>query len=110
MNNARYVVIFSSKQSSNANDYGLAAEQIAERVRSMPGFIRMESVHDADQNGITVCYWESLQAINEWKQDSEHQNAQKEGMERWYEQYRITVAKIEYEYSSSEKNHGRGIS
>jgi len=55
-------------------------------------------------NGITICYWESLQAINVWKQDIEHLTAQKEGKERWYEQYRITVAKIDYEYSSLQKN------
>lgn len=62
----------------------------------------MESVHDVERNGITVCYWESLEAINNWKQDIEHRKAQQVGKERWYEQYRITVAKVEYEYSSSE--------
>lgn len=99
---SRYAVIFYSRQSPDNNDYGTAAEQIAERARSSPGFISMESVHDTERNGITVCYWESLEAINNWKQNLEHRKAQKLGKERWYEQYRITVAKVEYEYSSSE--------
>jgi heme-degrading monooxygenase HmoA len=110
MLDACYVVIFSSKKSADASDYDLVAAQIADRVSSMPGFIRMESVHDAQRNGITICYWESLQAIKNWKADIEHSKAQQEGKERWYEQYRITVAKIEYEYSSTERDHGRGIS
>lgn len=98
----RYAVIFYSRQSTNNDDYGVAAELVAERARSSPGFISMESVHDAERNGITVCYWESLEAINNWKQDIEHRKAQQVGKERWYEQYRITIAKVEYEYSSSE--------
>jgi heme-degrading monooxygenase HmoA len=110
MTNATYVVIFSSTQTMDNDDYSVAADRIAERVRSTPGFIRMESVHDANRNGITVCYWESLEAIETWKQDIEHLKAQSEGKERWYEQYRITVAKIAYEYSSTENDHGRGVS
>ena len=102
MKKPQYVVIFYSRQSTDNDDYGTEADKIAERVSSSPGFIRMESVHDAQRNGITVCYWESLEAINNWKQDREHQQAQQMGKERWYEQYSITVAKVEYEYSSSE--------
>jgi len=95
-----YAVIFSSKQTSDTDDYGAMANEIEARVSAMPGFIRMESVHDAERNGITVCYWESLEAIQAWKQDLEHQRAQQSGKARWYERYSVVVAKVEYEYSS----------
>lgn len=34
--------------------------------------------------GITVSYWQSLEAIAAWRQASEHQVAQKLGGEKWY--------------------------
>jgi hypothetical protein len=51
MPSPQYAVIFYSKQSDNTGDYPEAADRIAARAASMPGFIRMESVHDADRNG-----------------------------------------------------------
>jgi len=49
MTEAKYVVIFSSKQVMNSEGYEIAAARIAERVQAMPGFIRMENVHDTSR-------------------------------------------------------------
>lgn len=99
----QYAVIFSSTQSTDNADYSVVANRIAERVASMPGFIRMESVHDSERNGITVCYWDSMEAIDAWKQDLEHHQAQEQGKARWYERYEVVVTKVEYAYSSEKE-------
>jgi len=48
--------------------------------------------------GITVSYWSSLDAIKNWKRNSEHRIAQKKGREMWYSSYRIRIAKVEHDY------------
>lgn len=48
--------------------------------------------------GITVSYWESLEAIRNWKQNAEHQEAQRLGHRQWYSSFRVRIAKVEREY------------
>jgi len=48
--------------------------------------------------GITVSYWESLDAIRQWKKHAEHQEAQRLGRQEWYASFRVRVAKVEREY------------
>ena len=50
--------------------------------------------------GITVSYWESEEAIRHWKENSEHQIAQKFGKQGWYEHYFIRVARVGRAYEN----------
>ena len=61
-----------------------------------PGFLGVESARE--NLGITVSYWESLEAIQTWKQNSTHLIAQQHGKERWYEAYKVRICRVEYEY------------
>jgi heme-degrading monooxygenase HmoA len=47
------------------------AERMAELAAQQPGYLGMESAREG--LGITVSYWESLEAIRNWKQNAEHQ-------------------------------------
>lgn len=98
-----YAVIFSSTRTDGDNGYGAMADRMVELARDMPGFLGIESVRDelaGDQGrpGITVSYWSSLEAIREWKNQSEHLAAQKMGREQWYASYHLRIAKVEYDY------------
>jgi hypothetical protein len=62
------------------------ANAMAESAAKQPGFLGVESARE--ELGITVSYWDSLDAIAAWKRDSAHLIAQKLGRERWYEAYR----------------------
>ena len=79
------------------------AERMLDLAREQPGYLGVESVRDAAGNGITVSYWSSLEAIGRWGAHAEHQLAQTEGRERWYEGYRLRICRVE-----SERRHGRG--
>ena len=68
----------------------LAAEQL--------GFLGVESARGAGGFGITVSYWESTQAIANWKANAEHRIAQETGKQIWYADYQLRVAKVERAY------------
>ena len=98
-----YAVSFSSTRTDGDNGNGAMADRMVELGRSMPGFLGIESVRDelaGDQGrpGITVSYWSSLEAIREWKNQSDHLAAQKLGREQWYASYHLRIAKVEYDY------------
>lgn len=91
-----YAVIFSSHRTDGDNGYAEMAERMAELAAEQPGYLGMESARE--NLGITVSYWESLEAIRNWKQNAEHQEAQRIGRQQWYSSFRVRIAKVEREY------------
>lgn len=91
-----YAVIFSSVKAENIDGYGEMAAKMWQLAQEQPGFLGADSA--SDEIGITVSYWESLQAIKLWKQHSEHQIAQQFGKEKWYRCYTLRIAKVERAY------------
>ncbi len=91
-----YAVIFSSHRNEGDNGYDAMAKRMVELASQQPGFLGIESVRE--NLGITVSYWESLEAIRNWKQNVEHQEAQRLGRQQWYSGFRVRIAKVEREY------------
>ena len=97
MKTGYYAVIFTSKRTpEDEAGYADMAERMYELATRQPGFIAVE--HAREALGITVSYWESLQSIALWKDQTEHLMAQRQGRERWYESYHIRICKVEREY------------
>ncbi len=94
-----YVVIFSSKRRPGTDGYDDLAVRMEELARAQPGFIELESTRGADGFGITVCYWQSLEAIRAWRTHAEHALAQARGRDTFYERYQVRVCRVEREYS-----------
>lgn len=67
-----------------------------ELAKTQPGFLGVESARN--ELGITVSYWESLDAIKHWKQNSDHLLAQRYGREKWYSHYKTRICKVERDY------------
>lgn len=93
-----YAVIFSSQRTDGDNGYGRMADRMEQLARRQPGFIGVESVRDASGSGITISYWESLEAIRGWKRNEAHLVAQEKGKQEWYANYSIKICKVEREY------------
>jgi heme-degrading monooxygenase HmoA len=89
-----YAVIFTSQLSPDRSGYADATERMLELCGQQPGFISAESVRDTDGRGITVCTWDSLESIEAWSRDPEHNAAQEEGRSRWYEEYDTMICKV----------------
>ena len=94
-----YAVIFSAQRTQGDNGYGAAAERMAELVAQQPGYLGMESTRGADGFGITVAYFESEDAIRNWKRNLEHTAAREKGRSTWYSHYELRVAKVERAYN-----------
>lgn len=89
-----YAVIFSSQRTPGDKGYRDMADKMVELASQQKGFLGIESARD-EQLGITVSYWESIDAILGWKEHSAHIIAQKKGKSEWYESYALRVCKVE---------------
>lgn len=90
-----YAVIFTSFRTEGDNGYAEAASRMLEIARQQPGFLGYEAARQ--DIGISVSYWQSLEAIQAWKQHPEHRKVQeKEAL--WYGESRIRVCKVERDY------------
>lgn len=92
-----YAVIFTSKRTELNDNYAEMALKMEVLAKLQSGFLGVESARN--EIGITVSYWESLEAIANWKQNLDHLDAQFLGRQKWYENYVVRIAKVEKEYS-----------
>ena len=93
-----YAVIFTSLRTDGDRGYAHMAQRMVELAKEQPGFLGVESVRGTDGFGITVSYWQSEDAIKNWKAQSEHRIAQETGKSTWYADYFLRVAKVERDY------------
>jgi heme-degrading monooxygenase HmoA len=73
------------------------ADAMVALAAGQPGFLGIESARDA--MGITVSYWENLESIAAWKQNSAHLAAQQRGRARWYQEFKTRICKVERDYA-----------
>ncbi len=105
MSKPYYAVIFTSTQTDDTEGYSEMAEKMETLARQQDGFIGIESARNTI--GITVSYWESLEAIKNWKDNSEHLLAQQKGREQWYNWYNVKICKVEREYEFLRKQESQ---
>ncbi len=94
-----YAVIFSSQRNGeDIKGYEKAAEQMVELAEKQIGYIGLESVRDYAGYGITVSFWESLDAIKAWKEQMDHQEAQANGRDKWYSGFEMKIVEVDRTY------------
>ncbi len=91
-----YAVIFTSLRTDGDNGYSSMADAMVNLASTQPGFLGIESVREV--LGITVSYWDSLNSIAAWKQNSAHLAAQRRGREIWYESFKVRICRVERDY------------
>lgn len=95
-NTPYYAVIFTSVRTNIDEDYGTVAQRMVELAQEQDGFLGIESARS--ELGITVSYWESLEAITKWKYNSEHVFARDMGREKWYQSFKTRICLVERDY------------
>lgn len=91
-----WAVIFTTLRTVDDDGYHAMAEAMERLAAVQPGFLGLESARDGV--GITVSYFADLESIGAWRQNVQHLAAQKLGRERWYEAYKVRVARVERDY------------
>jgi len=98
-----WAVVFTSvRAADDGADYARMAGRLEEIAPSQPGFLGIESVRDPDGTGITVSYWTDEASIAAWKRQALHREAQRRGIEGWYLDYALRVARVERAYGRAD--------
>jgi heme-degrading monooxygenase HmoA len=94
-----YAVVFTSLRTvADGPGYEEMAERMVALAAQQPGFLGVESTRGPDGVGITVSYWQNLDAIRGWREHPEHCVAQSLGRAKWYSSYRLRVCRVDVEY------------
>ena|SRR5680860_3064 len=96
-----YAVIFTSTRTDGDNGYAKMADEMEKLAKQQQGYLGIESARN--EMGITVSYWESLEAISNWKVNTDHLFAQNKGRTDWYAWYKVRICLVEREYDFGHK-------
>lgn len=91
-----YAVIFTSTLKVEDPEYDNMANLMVELASKQEGFLGIESARS--DIGISVSYWRNLEAIKQWKAQTDHQVAQSKGKQQWYSHYITRISKVERDY------------
>ncbi|WP_171036993.1 antibiotic biosynthesis monooxygenase [Maribacter algarum] len=92
-----YAVIFTSNLTGDDNvGYAEMAQQMQDLAKQQSGYLDFESARE--EMGISISYWESLEAIAKWKANTDHLFAQQKGIKDWYSWYKVRICLVEREY------------
>ncbi|MBY6095362.1 antibiotic biosynthesis monooxygenase family protein [Ferrimonas balearica] len=92
-----FVVIFRARLAQLDARYSAMAARLRERALSQFGCLEFVAVTEGEEE-IALSYWDSEEAIQAWREDSEHQVAQTLGKASWYQDYSVEVAQIQRRY------------
>lgn len=83
---------------------GIAASLRAE-LEKMPGFISVERFKSLSEPGklLSLSFWESEEAIANWRRHAGHRGAQKKGRAGVFAGYRLRVAEVARDYTRNER-------
>ena len=90
------MAIITVERTAVDDGYFEMADAMYEAAAGQDGFLGMEWVYDSQRRvGITSSYWRDAESIRRWKLEAAHLVAQQLGKERWYEGYRVRVARLD---------------
>jgi len=91
-----YAVIFKSKrQDANSELYYQHNDLLDEKIKALPGYIKHSGMrHPETREGVTIAYFNSLEAIDQWRKDRDHMDAKKLAKSDFYENYSVEVTEV----------------
>lgn len=85
-------VVFRSRlRDEDDEEYAALAPRMLELARATPGFVAFASFTSDDGERLALAHFESLEAVDAWREQAEHVEAQRRGRERFYSGYTIEV-------------------
>jgi heme-degrading monooxygenase HmoA len=78
--------------------YQATFERMFEAVSAIPGFRGIEGFSGEDGSELAVAWFDSDEALAEWKRHPDHLVAQEQGRREFYTSYEITIADTDRQY------------
>lgn len=89
------LISFRSKLSDAAGeDYAAMNAAMQKHARAFPGFVDVKSFTAQDGERLTLVWWQDEETLDAWSNDVKHGAAKSQGRAKWYQYYKIDVAKI----------------
>ncbi len=98
-----YAVIFRAQLSNDDKGYAEMSVFMRDIAFDKYNCIDLSACVD-DGEEVAVSYWHSLKDIKAWREDTEHQAAQKLGQEKWLTRYKVEICEVLRAYSSDENS------
>jgi len=89
-----YAVIFISQKNTDDPAFDRMGALVAEKVASAKGFLGMDRHRTAGGLGFSISYWDSLENIRAWRDETVHAAGQKTAREKWYSAYTIRTCQV----------------
>ena len=103
---ANVVVLFEVKPTKEGmQKYLDLAAMLKPMLAGFEGFIRAERFSSLNEEGklLSMNIWTDEAAVERWRNVVEHRMSQKEGREKLFESYKITVCSTIREYSDTDR-------
>jgi heme-degrading monooxygenase HmoA len=89
------VVVFRNRLREGVEqEYGERGEQIYKLALQMPGLVSSKDFVAEDGERLAIIEFQSAEQLEAWRVQSEHQNAQREGRERFFSEYSLQVCSL----------------
>jgi heme-degrading monooxygenase HmoA len=94
------ICIFRSTRTDHSEEeYAIWSQEMDELVVEVPGYQHHYSFRDpVTREGVTVAYFDDLDAIARWRSNPRHREAQEFGRLAFYEEYSLEVAQVVRQY------------
>jgi heme-degrading monooxygenase HmoA len=94
------------------DEYLEIAEKLKPELSKIPGFISIERFQSIanPQKVLSISFWEDEEAIVKWRNIEMHREAQAEGRNSVFNNYRIRVATVQRDYGLMQREQAPGDS
>lgn len=88
------------------DEYLAIAGKLKEELAKAKGFVRTERFQSlvTERKLLSLSAWENEEAVDQWRNQEAHRAGQRQGRDRYFESYTITVASAMRSYTDSDRN------
>ncbi len=88
------------------DDYMDIASQLRPIVEGIDGFISIEGFESLSQPGkiLSLSFWRDEEAVKEWRNIAEHRQAQRDGRNGIFSDYRLRIASVIRNYGMHDRD------
>ena len=100
------IAVIFELQPDRPDHYPELAEALQAQLRRIPGHISVERFESLTQPGrfLSLSFWTDEAAVCGWRQQMSHRDAQREGRDSVFTDYRLRVAEVLRDYGLNERD------